>query len=41
MFLVVTHVIAESVQHIAAVQIPSIDQWQHSFIHCEQIPDSQ
>ena len=26
MFLVVTHVIAESVQHIAAVQIPSIDQ---------------
>jgi len=39
MSLVVTHVIAKFVQHIAALQIPSIDQWQHSFIHCQQIPD--
>jgi hypothetical protein len=39
MSLVVTQVIAEFVQHIAALQIPSIDQWQHSFIHCEHIPN--
>jgi len=39
MSLVVTHVIAEFVSHIAELQIPSIDQWQHTFIHCEQIQD--
>jgi hypothetical protein len=41
MSLVVAYVTAESVQHIAAAQIRSVDQWHHGFIHCEQIPDSQ